>query len=126
MAAFGRRRAQRADRHDDPQPGVGALDVAPPPHFVHHDLPGYRTATRRACGLVDRAPRLDAAGTPVHDKDGNPVIDETPIYTFHALRHAAASLFIEQGWSPKKLQAVNGEVGPAAPSARNTASNVHP
>jgi integrase len=29
-------------------------------------------------------------------------------YTFHALRHAAASLFIEQGWSPKKVQAVMG------------------
>jgi len=29
-------------------------------------------------------------------------------YTFHALRHTAASLFIEQGWSPKKVQTVMG------------------
>jgi integrase len=29
-------------------------------------------------------------------------------YTFHSLRHAAASLFIEQGWSPKKVQTVMG------------------
>jgi integrase len=29
-------------------------------------------------------------------------------YNFHALRHAAASLFIEQGWSPKKIQTVMG------------------
>lgn len=29
-------------------------------------------------------------------------------YTFHALRHTAASLFIEQGWSPKKVQTVLG------------------
>jgi integrase len=29
-------------------------------------------------------------------------------YTFHALRHVAASLFIEQGWSPKKVQQVLG------------------
>lgn len=26
--------------------------------------------------------------------------------TLHGLRHAAASLFIEQGWNPKKIQAL--------------------
>jgi integrase len=31
-----------------------------------------------------------------------------PLYTFHALRHAAASLFIEMGWLPKKVQTVMG------------------
>ncbi len=31
-----------------------------------------------------------------------------PKYTFHALRHAAASLFIAQGWQPKKVQTVIG------------------
>ncbi len=31
-----------------------------------------------------------------------------PLYTFHALQHAAASLFIEQGWSPKKVQTIMG------------------
>lgn len=29
-------------------------------------------------------------------------------YNFHDLRHTAASLFIEQGWSPKKVQTVMG------------------
>jgi integrase len=33
---------------------------------------------------------------------------DKPRYKFHALRHAAASLFIEQGWSPKKVQVVMG------------------
>jgi integrase len=33
---------------------------------------------------------------------------ETTLFTFHSLRHAAASLFIEQGWSPKKVQSVMG------------------
>lgn len=33
---------------------------------------------------------------------------ESAGYTFHALRHTAASLFIEQGWSPKKIQTVMG------------------
>jgi hypothetical protein len=27
-----------------------------------------------------------------------------PPYNFHALRHAAASLFIEHGWTPKKFR----------------------
>jgi integrase len=31
-----------------------------------------------------------------------------PPYNFHALRHAAASLFIEQGWTPKKVQTIMG------------------
>lgn len=29
-------------------------------------------------------------------------------FGFHALRHAAASLFIDQGWPPKKIQAILG------------------
>ena len=29
-------------------------------------------------------------------------------HNFHALRHAAASLFIEQGWGPKKIQSMMG------------------
>jgi integrase len=33
---------------------------------------------------------------------------ERPRFKFHALRHAAASLFIEQGWSPKKVMTVVG------------------
>ena len=39
-------------------------------------------------------------------KDGQPV--EKPALTFHSLRHAAASLFIEQGWNAKKVQTVMG------------------
>jgi integrase len=31
-----------------------------------------------------------------------------PKLKFHALRHAAASLFIEQGWTPKKVQTILG------------------
>ena len=42
----------------------------------------------------------------VRDVDGHEV--ERPRYVFHSLRHAAASLFIEQGLSPKKLQAIMG------------------
>jgi integrase len=52
---------------------------------------------QRAAGLVE------AIGA---DVEGNDLY--RPRYTFHALRHAAASLFIEQGWSPKKVQSVMG------------------
>ena len=31
-----------------------------------------------------------------------------PKYGLHSLRHAAASLFIEQGFSPKRVQALMG------------------
>ena len=40
------------------------------------------------CGIVDGAGR--------------------PKFSFHALRHAAASLFIEQNWPPKKIQTLLG------------------
>jgi integrase len=47
----------------------------------------------RACDLLSPA-RDDGAGT--------------PLFHFHCLRHAAASLFIDQEWSPKKVQKVMG------------------
>lgn len=38
------------------------------------------------------------------------IVDEKgkPRFSMHCLRHAAASLFIEQGWSPKKIQVLLG------------------
>lgn len=33
---------------------------------------------------------------------------QDPRFSLHALRHAAASLFIEQGWPPKKIQTMLG------------------
>jgi len=40
----------------------------------------------------------------------NGIVDEggNAKFSFHALRHAAASLFIEQNWPPKKIQALLG------------------
>ena len=31
-----------------------------------------------------------------------------PRFSLHAMRHAAASLFIEQGWPPKRIQVMLG------------------
>ncbi len=50
----------------------------------------------RAIGLMDH--RKSASGNQV----------EAPRYTFHCLRHTAASLFIEQGWTPKKIMTTMG------------------
>ena len=38
------------------------------------------------------------------------ILDEegAPRFSLHALHHAAASLFIEQGWPPKKIQVILG------------------
>ena len=40
----------------------------------------------------------------------NGIVDGSgkPKFGIHALRHAAASLFIEQGWNPKKIQTLLG------------------
>ena len=40
----------------------------------------------------------------------NAIVDETGAcnFSFHALRHAAASLFIKQTWPPKKIQTMLG------------------
>jgi integrase len=55
----------------------------------------YWAPLQIALGLVELA-----------EEDGELV--ERPKYKFHALRHAAASLFIEQNWTPKKVMTVMG------------------
>lgn len=52
---------------------------------------------QRAAGLIER-----------YESDETREQEYRPRYTFHALRHAAASLFIEQRWTPKKIQTVMG------------------
>jgi integrase len=71
---------------------VTSLDLVFPSHHGNVVTNGtihrsYWTPLQRACGSV---------------------ANEASLYTFHALRHAAASLFIEQGWSPKKVQTIMG------------------
>jgi hypothetical protein len=36
VESVGRRRTQRANGHDDPQPQVGAVSIAPAPHLLDH------------------------------------------------------------------------------------------
>jgi integrase len=60
--------------------------------------------TQMAAGVV--RPALDADGRPKTDAEGAPIVRAK--YGLHALRHAAAALFIEQGFGPKKVQTIMG------------------
>lgn len=57
-----------------------------------------------ACGLVVKKEESSVASESIE----NSAALQHGLYNFHSLRHAAASLFIEQGWSPKKVQMVMG------------------
>ncbi|HEX3666192.1 MAG TPA: tyrosine-type recombinase/integrase [Rhizomicrobium sp.] len=53
-------------------------------------------------------PMLHAIGLVDVTRDEGGKRREKPLATFHHLRHVAASLLIEQGWLPKKVQMVMG------------------
>jgi integrase len=61
-----------------------------------------------AAGVTETRPVLDGAGNPLLDEAGAPTVTVEPKYGLHALRHAAASLWIEQGLNPKRIQTLMG------------------
>jgi integrase len=61
-----------------------------------------------AAGVVTLVPVLDDAGQPVINNTGETVMREVGRYGLHALRHACASLWIEQGHNPKQIQTLMG------------------
>jgi len=61
-----------------------------------------------AAGVTVNEPVLDARGNPVLDEHGVPKVEIRGKYGLHALRHAAAALWIEQKMSPKKVQRLMG------------------
>jgi integrase len=63
---------------------------------------------QHAAGITALAPVLDDAGKPIINNAGEPVLREVPKYGLHALRHACASLWIEQGHNPKQIQTLMG------------------
>jgi hypothetical protein len=62
----------------------------------------------KACDLFEMVSQLDERGQPKLDAKGAPVIVERPIYHFRHLRHAAASLLIEQRALPKRIMEIMG------------------
>lgn len=53
-------------------------------------------------------PVLDEAGRPIINNAGEPVMREASKYGMHALRHACASLWIENGMNAKRIQKLMG------------------
>jgi integrase len=61
-----------------------------------------------AAGITDPTPVLNDAGKPIVNNAGEPVMRDAPKYGMHALRHACASLWIENGMNPKRIQKLMG------------------
>jgi integrase len=61
-----------------------------------------------AARITVRREQLDKEGKPVRGKDGKVVMEIVAKYAMHALRHACASLWIEQGLLPKRIQVLMG------------------
>ncbi|MDH2341270.1 tyrosine-type recombinase/integrase [Bradyrhizobium sp. SSUT77] len=61
-----------------------------------------------AAGVTVPTPVLDGAGKPIINNAGNPVMRDAPKYGMHSLRHACASLWIESGNNPKRIQKLMG------------------
>jgi integrase len=122
-----RRRADRYNKISFPKSEAGTRDIPLPPIVV-----SLLTEWQKVCpkgdlnlvfptgtggvenhgNLLNRVfwPIQIAAGVAIDtgkkDENGNPVLDAK--FSLHALRHAAVSLFIEQGWPAKKVQDVMG------------------
>lgn len=111
-------RADRYQRLGPPKSEAGERDIPLAPIVVSTLKEWSLASPKTALGLVFPAegggpightnllrqgyyPLLRACGLMADDAS-------EPPFSFHALRHAAASLFIEQGWSPKKVQTVMG------------------
>ena len=61
-----------------------------------------------AASITKLVPVTDDAGRPVINNAGEPVMRDAARYGLHALRHACASLWIEQGHNPKQIQKLMG------------------
>jgi integrase len=61
-----------------------------------------------AAGVTSPVPVLDDDGRPIINNAGEPVMREASKYGMHALRHACASLWIENGMNAKRIQKLMG------------------
>jgi integrase len=59
-----------------------------------------------AAGVTETKPEVDDAGKPVLDDAGELKMVTAGKYGMHALRHACASLWIENGMNPKRIQTI--------------------
>jgi integrase len=114
--------AKRADEFGEmgaPKSRAGVRDIPMAP-IVHQALTAWRTvALKSDLALVfpNGAGRVQNYSN-IYNRIFKPMLVANGItkssgeakFGIHALRHAAASLFIEQGWNPKKIQTLLGHV----------------
>lgn len=113
-----RQRADRYQRLGPPKTGAGRRDIPLAPIVINTlrewCLVCPKTETRlvfpsESGNVIGHTNLLRQGFYPLLKACGLMAEGATePPFTFHILRHAAASLFIEQGWSPKKVQTVMG------------------
>jgi len=113
-----RERADRYQRLGPPKSAAGRRDIPLAP-IVANTLKEWSLMCPKSelelvfpaesAGVIGHTNLLRQGYHPLLRACGLMAADATePPFSFHALRHAAASLFIEQGWSPKKVQTVMG------------------
>lgn len=112
-----RQRASRLNEIGSPKSRAGIRDIPMTP-LVASTLRTWRVACPAgALDLVfpNGAGNIENYGNllrrmfhPLQEAVGMVDPDGRPKYGFHALRHAAASMMIEQQWSPKKIQTILG------------------
>ena len=79
------------------------------PRFAGEDEPRLWLVFPNGEGNVERHANLHTRGLARAEFAAGLTTDPArPKYGLHSLRHAAASLFIEQGFSPKRVQALMG------------------
>jgi integrase len=61
-----------------------------------------------SAGVVTLKEAKDKYGQPIIGEDGRPVMVPVGKYSLHSLRHACASLWIENGMNPKRIQKLMG------------------
>jgi integrase len=78
------------------------------PRFAEGEEPRLWLVFPTATGNVQRLAHIRRRLGPVQHAAGITTDARAPRYGMHSLRHACASLLIEQGLSPKKIQAILG------------------
>ncbi|MGC9458130.1 MAG: tyrosine-type recombinase/integrase [Halothiobacillaceae bacterium] len=111
---------QRADEFGEmgpPKSRAGRRDIPMTPTVLETLIDWQKRCPKSELGLVFP----NRSGNPFNYSNfynrvfrpllvANDIVDENgePRFSIHALRHAAASLFIEQGWTAKKVQVLLG------------------
>lgn len=107
-----RQRADAWGRIGPPKTAAGRRDVPLAPYVVNALREWHLECPNGALGLVFPNGAGNVESLTNIDKRGWKPLQEEALgavrYNFHGLRHAAASMFIEQGFGPKRIQAVLG------------------